>query len=270
MLDNVETDTKIPLQYLTRTNADAIVIPSRGGGDSTVYAGNYEMRSVLMRNGRESDFSLDREGFELHHQSTSVSDFYNDGEITSCYEDEVKALVLAATDARRVEIFDHTRRAASIETQQEKGIREPASTIHNDYTAESGPTRLRDCYPDEADELLQRRLAIINVWRSISGTIMNYPLAMCDASSVSPGELVSVERVTDDRVGEIQMAVYADSHRWFYFPRMQMDEALLFKVYDSATDGRARFTPHSSFDDPAACNDATDRQSIETRCFVFF
>jgi hypothetical protein len=51
---------------------------------------------------------------------------------------------------------------------------------------------------------------------------------------------------------------------------MRRDEALVFKVYDSATDGRARFTPHSSFDDPTSPPDARPRQSIEARALAFF
>ncbi|MCH8099418.1 MAG: methyltransferase, partial [Proteobacteria bacterium] len=58
--------------------------------------------------------------------------------------------------------------------------------------------------------------------------------------------------------------------RWYYFPEMQMDEALLFKTFDSETDGRARFTVHSSFADPSAPADAPPRESIETRCLLFF
>ncbi len=49
-----------------------------------------------------------------------------------------------------------------------------------------------------------------------------------------------------------------------------MDEALLIKTFDSETDGRARFTIHSSFEDPDAPADAAPRESIETRCLLFF
>ena len=48
------------------------------------------------------------------------------------------------------------------------------------------------------------------------------------------------------------------------------DEALVFKVYDSEKDGRARFTPHTSFEDPASPPNAPPRQSIEVRAFAFF
>src|SRR5262245_39468744 len=173
----------------------------------------------------------------------------------------------------RVEVFDHTRRAASLDVQKERRIREPASIVHNDYTARSGPQRLRDHlreYPAEAEALLRRRFAIVNVWRSIRGTVRTAPLPLCDASSLAPEDLVSVERQARDRIGEIQQAVYRPAHRWYYFPELRPDEALLIKTYDSATDGRARFTLHTSFDDPTSAADAEPRESLETRCFVFF
>ena len=66
------------------------------------------------------------------------------------------------------------------------------------------------------------------------------------------------------------MATHDPGQQWYYFPEMQMDEALLFKTFDSETDGRARFTVHSSFEDPDAAADAPARESIETRCLVFF
>ncbi len=157
--------------------------------------------------------------------------------------------------------------------QKARRIREPASIIHNDYTARSGPQRLRDHFPDapdEAEALLRRRFAIVNVWRSIRGTVLSAPLALCDASSVAPEDLVSVERQAKDRIGEIQQAVYSPAHRWYYFPEMQPDEALLIKTYDSATDGRSRLTIHTSFEDPAVTTDAPPRESLETRCFAFF
>jgi hypothetical protein len=50
---------------------------------------------------------------------------------------------------------------------------------------------------------------------------------------------------------------------------MQPHEALLLKCYDSATDGRARFVPHTAFIDPTAPEDAPPRESIELRTLVF-
>ena len=51
---------------------------------------------------------------------------------------------------------------------------------------------------------------------------------------------------------------------------MTRDEALVFKVYDSLKDGRARFTAHTSFEAPATPPNAEPRQSIEMRALVFY
>ena len=111
---------------------------------------------------------------------------------------------------------------------------------------------------------------MVKVWRSLAGPIHNFPLVLCDAATVRPEDLVSVERRAEERAGELQVALYDPGHRWYYFPEMQMDEALLFKTFDSETDGRARFTLHSSFEVPDAPADTAPRESIETRCLVFF
>ena len=50
---------------------------------------------------------------------------------------------------------------------------------------------------------------------------------------------------------------------------MTPDEALLLKCYDSATDGRTRFGPHTAFIDPTTPADAAPRESIELRTLVF-
>ena len=271
MSQSATTDSfEIPLRYLADGEQSALIRPSVGGGDSASEEGNYVTRSVRMHDARERPISLDREGFMLCTHATKVADFYSDDEIRSIYEGEIRTLLMELAGAQRVEIFDHTRRASSIDTQRKRGIREPASTIHNDYDDHSGPKRLRELFPQEAKELTANRFAIINIWRSIQGPVRNFPLAVCDASSVSKDDLVSVPRIAKDRVGTVQMATFNPSHRWHYFPLMQMDEAPLFKVYDSADDGRARFTLHTSFDDPTLNGTDPGRESIETRCFVFF
>ena len=266
---------KVGLKFLANLDEPLVYIPSKGGDDETEHVGNFASQEVTVHDGRQDKHSssLDVEGFKLVRHSTAVKDFYDEAQIESPYHDEVKALLTEMTGAARVEIFDDTRRSASIERRKQKKIREPADIVHNDYTARSGVKRLRDHFaddPDEADRLLQGRFAIVNVWRSIAGPIYNHPLVLCDAATVKPEDLVSVERRAEDRIGELQVALFDEGQRWYYFPEMQMDEALLFKTFDSETDGRARFTVHSSFADPAAPTDAPPRESIETRCLLFF
>ena len=259
-----------PLQYIAARGAVAEFVASQAGGAAAAHPGDYNIVNIDIANGRGQNFSIDREGFQLVAQPSAVSDFYDDLLIGDIYEAEVKALVKSVTGADQVHIFDHTRRAATDSLRKAVKAREPALVIHNDYTDFSAIQRLRDLLPDQAEARLQNRFAIVNVWRSIHGSVETFPMAFCDATSVDNDDLVPVKRLSNDRIGEIQYALHNPNHRWFYFPVMQIDEAALIKTYDSATDGRARFTIHSAFDDPSAAADAAPRQSIETRCFVFF
>lgn len=263
------------LKFLADLDAPLVYVPSRGGGDSTEHLGNFTTREVDVRDARRelSANTLDAEGFLLVTQPTAVVDFYDDEQVEAVHHAEVIELLTRLTGASRVEIFDDTRRTSSVARQREKKTRDPASIVHNDYTARSGVKRLRDHYadaPDEAERLLERRFAIINVWRSIAGPVLSHPLVLADATSVREEDLVAVERRGEDRIGELQVALHRPDQRWYYYPRMQPDEALVFKTFDSATDGRTRFTLHSSFEDPSAPAGAPPRESIETRCLVFF
>ena len=216
-------------------------------------------------------FSLDVQGFALYRSPTVVSNFYDDQQVRSIYYPESEALIKSITGASRVVIFDHTVRADSQSKRDAAGVRAPARTVHNDYTEKSGPQRVRDLLPEsESEQLLQERFAVINVWRPIVGPVLTAPIALADAASVAPEDFVSTDLVYADRVGEIYYAHHNPSHRWYYCSAMQPDEALLIKCYDSARDGRSRFTAHSAFDDPTSGPDAPFRESIEARTLAFF
>ena len=96
------------------------------------------------------------------------------------------------------------------------------------------------------------------------------PMALCGAQSLVKADLIPTERRHPNRVGETCTIAYNPDHRWYYFPKMRRDEAIVFKVYDSAADGNARFTAHGSFDDPDTPENAPPRESIELRALVFF
>jgi len=122
---------------------------------------------------------------------------------------------------------------------------------------------------EEAEELLRHRFEIVNVWRPICGPLRDAPLAVCDATSVAFTDFVPSDLVYRDRTGETYRVRYNPLHRWFYVPEMRADEAILIKCYDSAQDGRARFTAHSAFEDPTAPADLLPRESIELRTLIF-
>jgi hypothetical protein len=234
--------------------------------------GTYTLRPVLVRNGRahEGQLSLDREGFLLARAATAFARFNDADAVKAAYYPEVEALVKRLTGAARVVVFDHNVRHAPSALEKKNGAKEPVKRAHNDYTVKSGPQRVRDLLGGEAEALLTRRFAVVNVWRPISGPVEESPLALCDAQSIAPEDLVPTDLVYRDRVGETYALAHNPAHRWFYFPRMSTDEAVLIKCYDSAEDGRARFAAHSAFDDPTSAPNARPRESIEARTLVFF
>ena len=262
-----------PLRYLVNLDVKPVSHNPPPGEGLPWREGNYDDVTVAVHDARSAarDFSLDREGFALVRHETGVADFYDDGQVRTVYYPEVEALLKRATGASRVFVFDHTRRADGGGVQGARAERAPVRLVHNDYTETSGPRRVRELLGEaEAAELLKHRFAEINVWQPIRGPVKSSPLALVDAGSVAPGDLVTVDLVYEDRTGEIYHGLYNPDHRWYYFPDMEADEAVLIKCFDSARDGRARFSLHTSFDDPSTPLDAPTRESIETRALAFF
>ena len=218
--------------------------------------------------------SLDRQGFVLVGHETAVEDLYDDDAMATVYDRELQALLTEVTGADRVAVFDHTRRSDSPRgAANPDGFRGPADRVHVDYTVDSGPKRAGDALGhEEVERVLSSggRIVQINVWRPIRGPVLRTPIALADAASVRVGELIATEQVFPDRVGEIYTLAYAPDQRWYWVPRMQRDEVLLIKSWDSLDDGRARFTPHGAFQledqDPAA----PPRESIEVRTYLVF
>jgi hypothetical protein len=249
-------------------------VSETGGPDglTRTYRAAFEPRTVTITNGRphRSEYRLDECGFQLADHPTAMTDFFDPDELAAVYYPEAAALIARLSGAARVHVFDHTLRSGAAAVRAARKIREPVRTVHNDYTEWSGPQRVLDIFPDEAEALLTRRFAIIQVWRAIGAPIERDPLTLVDARTLAPQDFIAAERRFPDRVGEIYMLRASAAHRWTYFPRMTRDEALVFKVYDAARDGKARWCAHTSFEDPTSPPDAPERESIELRAFAFW
>jgi hypothetical protein len=272
---NVDTTSgrvEAPLNYLAVTAEKPVTFmyKTEPGTPQRTYQNVKHTMAIL--NGRTVDeqLTLDRHGFALVHHRTATVNFYDEGEVRAVYYPEVERLVKQATGAARVLVFDHNVRCTPMAKQGLNGAHEPVRFAHNDYTVKSGPQRVRDLMGDEAEALLKNRFAFINVWRPIRGPVEEAPLAVCDARSMRLADFVPTDLKYRDRTGEVYSVAYNPEHRWFYFPRMRSDEALLLKCYDSATDGRARWTAHTAFDAPTSPPNPIPRESIEARTIVFF
>jgi hypothetical protein len=261
------------LNYITESSEKPVYYAYEPPAGTPRVTGTFVAQTVPIRNAREvvDDLSLDKQGFELTHQETAVQDFYDQEEVKRIYYPEVERLLKEATGAEKVVIFDHQVRNLPLAQRGEKNAREYGKAVHNDYTAKSGPRRVRDHLPAaEADQRLKNRFAEINVWRPIRGPIESTPLALCDAGSIEAKDFVPSDLIYRDKVGETYRFTYNPNHRWFYFPHLERNEVILLKCYDSKEDGRARFTAHTAFEDPTSAPDAAPRESIEVRALLFW
>ena len=263
------------LEYLQSADRKPVTYMLAPPGGHAWDTGYYASTPVTIRDGRgQADApTLDREGFQLCRAPSAMASFGDRDEIQRVYYREMEELARFATGARRAIVFDHLVRRRDPETPTPFGARDgrrpsTATRVHCDFTPASAQRRL--AIEMEAHGILSvSRYAILNLWRTTRLPVLDAPLAVCDARTVQPGDLVAADIVYPTRTGEIFEVLYNPAHAWTYFHGMQFDEVLLFKQYDSR-DGMPCFTPHAAFAHPDTPPGTPPRESIEIRCLLIF
>ncbi len=311
MADSAQPSLVRNSKVLTRRDTD--------GSDAEWIGVDLVKRDVPVHDARQLEGNarptLNRNGFELLNRPLPNPDidFMNHEQVLREYYPHCEQVIREAAGARVVAAFDHNVRSAVGKQSQKRidggqEVQGPAHVVHGDYTMTSAPQRLRDLTkPPKSNDTLRAiltegqslldeeavekslasgRCGIINLWRNIAHEpVVVNPLAMSDAALVKPEDLVVFEIHYADRIGENYFAKYAEGHRWYFYPDMTRDEALLLKVWDTAGrmartrgaepdpaegDEPCTFSFHSAFEDPATPDNAPDRWSIEVRCAVIW
>jgi hypothetical protein len=242
-------------------------VPPGGEPPTTRFASHaVEIRDV--RGGQA--LRLEEHGGMLGHWPTQLRRFHDDGHVRGRYYPESAEIIRAALGADRVVVFDHNVRRGGPGDARVSGheVGRPVHHAHTDYTPRSALQRLRQEFGPRAEAGLSRYLQV-NLWRPIRGPVRDAPLALCDGSSVAPEALRTVELRYPERRGEIYYLMHAPGQRWYFASEMTVDEAWLFKNFDSAPAGPGRAAPHSAFTDPRHSN-AAPRESIEVRALAIF
>ncbi len=292
------------------------------GNDDEEFGYREEKHSVPIHNARLLEESekprIGPNGFELLERPLQQPrlDFYDHREVVQQFYPECAEVLKQVTGTDRVFAFDHNIRSAADKGRKNQiaggqQVQGPIHCAHGDYTLTSAPQRLRDLsFPPGVNdtlrsflpageslldqELVERalseggRFALINLWRNIdTEPIAADPLALCDAQSVHPDELVVYEIHYRDRIGENYMVKFSPDHEWWFYPAMTRDEVVLIKQWDSTgmfassngihSDASAdhenatcTFSFHTAFEDPDTAPGARDRKSIEVRCVVIY
>jgi hypothetical protein len=270
---NASDSIRAAVQFSVNTGETPVALVKAPGEGQDVRHATFESHEVTIRNGRPfaDRFTLDGEGFAFLRHPTAVRDFYDEAEVRRVYYPEMEKLVARETGAAKVIVFDHTIRVDDSATQNARKVRAPVRNVHNDFTLRSAPQRVRDLLPpDEAERRLAKRYGSINVWRPIKGPVLTAPLVICEWGAIADGDLIAAERRYQDRIGGVYHLAYNPDQRWTYFPRMERDEVILLKCFDTLTDGTARWTAHGSVEDPSTPPGAPPRESIEIRTMYFF
>mmetsp|Transcript_92188 Transcript_92188/g.269744 ORF Transcript_92188/g.269744 Transcript_92188/m.269744 type:complete len:330 (-) Transcript_92188:72-1061(-) len=274
----------------------------RLGNDVEVFGVDVQPVSVQLASGREEGLTLDRNGVQLLSAPFVSHDFYDIDTVVSQYYAECCELVRVTMGARKVLAFDHNIRSIRRRGDPMGGgfaVQGPLELVHGDYTEASARNRVRQLarpptkndtlrrtfgdrppLDEPVDDLLGRRFALINVWRSIHPEpVERMPLGVLSPGSVPSEDVVVHEIHYEDRIGENYNARHGPGHLWWVFPGMTNEEALLLKCWDSAgafaqqpSPGErveATFAFHSALDVPVR-PDAPDRESIEVRTIALF
>ncbi len=269
-------DTKATFDYLRDPPTDDPALPlcyyTEDRSKTTMRVVPVEMPIVDARPDAGS-FSLDRQGFELVPHRSAITDFMDRARTESDYPDEVAELIRKVTGAFFAVGLGIGVRFGRKRTDYVKaGDDQPARFPHADFT--DGTSR---AILDQVGESVGQysRCALFNVWRVFSDPPQDFPLAVCDARTVSPADEEQAEAILDlagseDPFRSMTMVYRPNpANRWSYFSNMTVDEALIFKAWDSDK-SRPQRVPHSSFANPLVGPDAPSRSSIESRVLAYF
>jgi hypothetical protein len=225
---------------------------------------------------RPGDFALDDAGFALFPHRTSLANPRDPDEVRRVYRPELERALVELLGAKRVVVTPGgvVRLAKRAPDFGAPGTTYPANHVHSDYTKASGPATLKTVLgPEQAQTWLDRRFAIYSLWRAFSPPPQDVPIALCDARSVAPEDVVLSDVVIGPPDKEIAFEGssfhYNPRHMWYYFRDMNRDELLVIKAYDS-DDRRAWRVPHTGFVDPSAPPDAPPRVSMDIRAIALF
>ncbi|KAK4172754.1 hypothetical protein QBC36DRAFT_196266 [Triangularia setosa] len=211
----------------------------------------FEPHSVRVHDVRtqRDEYTLDTHGFQFIRHITMVEDFKDRTVVQQSYIPEMERLLgqhLSQSqgghgDAVRTVCFDFRLRE-SIDTDEfakrninlEDGFDRllPATHPHIDQSTRGAVLRVKRHMGEEAEKLLKGRVRVINVWRPLAD-VRSWPLALCDARTVSPDDLVTCDIVRRRYVGETYFGKFNPAQKWHYLSGMTPEDVIFIKVYDS-------------------------------------
>ena len=187
-------------------------------------------------------------------------------------------MIKKVTGAVHVHVFHHQLRDAKGNADGNgfnTSVQPYAVAVHSDSSQHAAEEAFLRFAGNAADaKFCKGHFTYINAWRNITTDPIeiNHSAACDETYLVSPDDnLASDLFLPGARPMQYGLSDQnAAKHRWYYFPKIQMDVVLLFKQFDSDTAIPGGITCHTTFVDPTVRPDALERQSIECRAFPYF
>ncbi|KAK4455291.1 hypothetical protein QBC34DRAFT_389712 [Podospora aff. communis PSN243] len=230
--------------------------------------------------GRESEYSLDKNGFTYIKRASNMApdDFTNRDKVTNVFLPELEAMLKETLDDvdqvfiydyRRRQTGDHPLHGKTVDFNDKLTPLGPATQVHLDQSPKSVVQRVLQFLPDQASHLLRGRVQLINMWRPTNGPVEDWPLSVCDATTLPEEQLVECDRIRRAFLGCTMYVKYVEGIKWHYMSRQDNDDLLVFKTFDSDSDVPARYSVHGAFSWKEAPDPPKPRCSIEVRALVF-
>jgi hypothetical protein len=222
---------------------------------------------------RGRGMTLDGAGFTLVSHHSAVADLADRAAVDTVHRPEIVELLGALSGAHLVVISSPGLLRFSEKSAQSGALdnSRPARFAHVDISDATAATFACRAAPAGRTPV---RFVHFNVWRAISPPPQDVPLAVCDARSITSGDLILADAVFDtpgksEWSFEGLVVAHDPAHRWHWFPDMTRDEVLVFKTHDSHP-GYAHCVPHVAFDNPDCGPQTPPRASIEMRAVALW
>ncbi len=237
---------------------------------------------IRLRNARLLDPAptLRTHGFELVGVESAVNARQGIGERRETYCAESLRVVEALTGCKKARVLNQLYRGGFHGLQPgdplDPSAPDAGTVAHYAERVHTDVSPWVELQPPWSAFVNGRHGAIFNVWRNtdLGGPVKRMPLAVCQAHSISPRDMVAALTYGLLEGGGAFVGynlAYNAFQQWFYYPHMAPDEALVLRLYDTREEmGCRRGVFHMAVEDPSAPHGAKRRESVDMRIGAAF
>ncbi|KAJ3528155.1 hypothetical protein NM208_g10338 [Fusarium decemcellulare] len=143
---------------------------------------------------------------------------------------------------------------------------QPVTVPHTDFSVHGAFMRMKDVFPGQIERYQDREFDLLNVWKVLKGPNDDWPLAVCDFSSIDwENDTTANDAILPQRTGENWLLHHSDRHRWYYLGGMEEDDLVVLRNIDSG--GKRPCSFHVAFYNHKSSSDP--RESVELRVVAF-